>query len=158
VHCLRSALDHLCGLVEKVSTRTGFPVYHGRGDFAERVTLLAKNNRPGALTGLDLNGRPFAYIEHTQPYNGTARSRKPPPWLLNELWNADKHRAILAMASSHAHGATLSVSGDGIEFVGKAAYFYDKPLETAQRSSGGSSNRSRKASRRCKPKAGAQRP
>jgi hypothetical protein len=31
---------------------------------------------------------------------------------LNELWDADKHRVILAMASSHAHGATLSVSGD----------------------------------------------
>lgn len=130
VHCLRSGLDYLaCGVVGKVSRRSAFPIFHDRADFAERVTLPAKNNRPGPLTGLDLNGRVFAYIEHAQPYNGPHGVKNHPLWLLDELWNADKHRAILTMASSHAHGASLSVSGEGIEFIGKAAYFYDKPLE-----------------------------
>jgi len=130
VHCLRSALDYLvCGLAEKVTRRSAFPIFHNRGDFAERVTLPAKNNRPGPLTGLDLNGRVFAYVEHAQPYNGPHGVKHHPLWLLDELWNADKHRAILTMASSHAYGATLSVQGEGIEFIGQAAYFYDKPLE-----------------------------
>jgi hypothetical protein len=129
VHCLRSALDHLArGLVPCPSLRTAYPIYSTPEEFAANVRP-AKKKRRGRLYGLDSTSAVFAYIEETQPYKGDHGIGSHPIWLLCQLSDQDKHRAILTLATSHGQSADLRVGGEGIEFVGKAAYSYDRPLE-----------------------------
>ncbi len=133
VHCLRSALDHLvCGMVEKPTKRTAFPLYSDRDDFFCRVELPARRKERGPLTGLGTGGILFAMVEQVQPYNGPHRLRDHPLYLPADLSNTDKHRAILARAAAHKRLTEVnmpSFTGRDIEYVGKAEYIVGKPLE-----------------------------
>jgi hypothetical protein len=70
----------------------------------------------------------FAYVEKSQPYNGPHGVEHHPLWLLAQLSNADKHRAILMRACSHTRSPDLRAGGPGIEFLGKAEFICDQPL------------------------------
>jgi len=119
-------------MVKKPSKRTAFPIYSQRDDFFCGVELPARRKQRGALTGLDADGVLFAMVEKLQPYNGPHRLRDHPLYLLGDLSNADKHRAILASAAGHqplTEVNTPSFTGRDIEYVGKAEYIIGKPLE-----------------------------
>jgi hypothetical protein len=128
IHNLRSTLEYgICALVPAITTSTQFPICKASSGFQSIVTA-AKRNRPGALTGLNPTGKLFAYVEKAQPYNGAHGIDSHPLWLLAQLSNADKHRAILTTAGSHTPSTDLRIGGDDIEFIGKAELIYDQPL------------------------------
>jgi hypothetical protein len=132
---LRAALDHLAnGLVAKPTRRTQFPIVSDPDDFMCQVTLPARRNQRGPLTGLDPDGGIFAQIERLQPYHHSDEGPGSHPLLaLVQLSNTDKHRTILTAASGHridpsgAH-PDISFEGSDIEFTGEAVYTYDKVL------------------------------
>ena len=127
---LRSALDYLiCGFVPKITRRTCFPIYGDPDEFLCRVILPARRKERGPLSGLDPSGELFASVERYQPYNGPRGIDHHPLWLLAELSNADKHRSILTLASAHNQSRDLNVQWEGLAFVGKAKFVYDRPLE-----------------------------
>jgi hypothetical protein len=131
IHCLRSALDHLiCGAVPTIAKRTSFPIHRDKKLYFSEVIAPAWKGDSGPLTGLDPEGTLFAYIQASQPYKGTHGHTAHPLWILGELSNADKHRAILTRASAHKklERPELSFQGPDIEYVGSAAFIYDEPL------------------------------
>lgn len=131
IHCLRSVLDHLvCSHVPHVTRRTAFPVYSDKARFFSRVLSPAWKGEDGPLTGLDPEGALFALIHAAQPYKGAHGHAAHPLWILGELSNADKHRAILTRTGSHQKMDTpeLVFQGTDIEYLGKAALVYDQPL------------------------------
>lgn len=129
VHALRSTLDHLvCGLVRRPTNRTAFPIFIDPDEFLCSVVLPAKRKRLGPLTGIDPMSPLFAFIESAQPYKGGDELASNALYILRELSNTDKHRAILAQVAAHTVSADLRVIGDGLIFIGKAEYTYDKPL------------------------------
>lgn len=94
VHNLRSALDHLIWQLvivrgnEPIEKQTGFPITIDKGSF--------KNDRRDGGTWKLQGVAPsdVATIELLQPHYGRTRdeARREPLFLLNKLWNADKHR------------------------------------------------------------------
>jgi hypothetical protein len=131
IHCLRSVLDHLvCAHVPGITRRTAFPLYTSEARYLREVVARAGKGKAGPLTGLDPDSALFAYIESAQPYRGPDGHKKHALWLLGELSNADKHRAILARAAAHQkmEEPSLSFTGTDIEYLGKAEVIYDKPL------------------------------
>jgi hypothetical protein len=133
IHCLRSALEHLVGSeVPNPSTKTSFPLEAKKMDFFTKVMTPAWSGKAnGPLTGLDPEGDLFALIQASQPYRGQHGHAHHPLWLLGDLSNADKHRAIFATAASHRQLETSSVAfgGTDIEYIGQAEFRYDKPLK-----------------------------
>jgi hypothetical protein len=132
IHCLRCVLDHLvCANVPHITRRTAFPLYNSGGAFFSKVVTPARENKPGPLTGLDPEGAVFALVERAQPYKGAHGYAEHPLWVLGELSNADKHRAILARAATHRKldEPTLRFAGTDIEYLGRAELIYDQPLE-----------------------------
>lgn len=134
---LRAALDHLAsGLVTRPTRKTQFPIFGKQSKFNEQVLAPAQQGRDGYLTGLDLESEAFKRIVSYQPFN---RSRHQadlgnhPLYQLAELSNEDKHRTILTRAACHradpkATAPDIHFEGINIEYVGQAAYVYDKPL------------------------------
>ncbi len=103
VHNMRSALDHLIWqLVLAEGGKPGrwnyFPIFRNRDDFVNKVRFPKNPKRnPGVLHGLDPNGRPWAIIEESQPYNGGKLGRTPdahPLFIVATLDNTDKHRTL----------------------------------------------------------------
>jgi hypothetical protein len=132
IHCLRCALEHLVGAeVPYNSRKTAFPLAAKKMDFFSDVLAPAWKSDQGPLTGLDPEGPLFAYIQSAQPYRGEHGYANHPLWLLGDLSNADKHRAIFATAASHREldEPTLAFDGTDIEYVGQAAFHYGKPLK-----------------------------
>lgn len=104
VHNLRSALDHLAWAVACPESRRraagaiGFPVLFDHPD----ESTYARDQLRGKLGHL----RPefHAVIEAVQPFN--TRDLHHPLWLLNQMWNVDKHRTV------HVSGFMFS---DGVD-------------------------------------------
>jgi hypothetical protein len=64
---------------------------------------VERRNRPwqfwrkegaGPLAGIPRDSEAWALIHGSQPYIRSDKARNDPLWSLNELWNADKHRAL----------------------------------------------------------------
>lgn len=141
VQNLRAALDHLANaLVAQPTRQTQFPIYAEEDDFNERVMGPAQRGRNGPLTGLDVNDDAFKRIVGYQPFNLLTEQgnlRNHPLHQLAELSNMDKHRTILTRAACHRTGPDeaapeIAFAGINIEFVGPAAYVYDKPLDDGE--------------------------
>lgn len=132
IHCLRCVLDHLICLhvpTAQITRRTAFPIFDDPADFKAQVTRPARRGKRGYLTGLtDPNGTIVSYIEHVQPFNGQQGIDFHPLGILSKLSNADKHRTILTSATSHSESPDLHAVGQDVEFIGKAEFFYDRPL------------------------------
>jgi hypothetical protein len=131
IHCLRSVLDHLvCAHVPNITKRTAFPLYKDKAKFFSGVISPAWKGGESPLTGLDPEGALFALIQSVQPYKGTHGYAHHPLWLLGELSNADKHRAILARAAAHRQmeAGSLRFGGTDIAYIGSAELIYDQPL------------------------------
>ncbi|HUA75360.1 MAG TPA: hypothetical protein VL988_11430 [Solirubrobacteraceae bacterium] len=132
IHCLRCALEHLVGAEVPHNTRkTAFPLCKTKTEFFTDVMTPAWKSSQGPLTGLDPEGQLFAYIQSVQPYRGQHGHTHHPLWLLGDLSNADKHRAIFATATSHRQfqEPSLAFEGTDIEYTGQAELRYDKPLK-----------------------------
>jgi hypothetical protein len=132
IHCLRSVLDHLvCSHVPKITRRTAFPLYSYKTDFFNKVIVPAWKGDQGALTGIDPESALFALIHAAQPYKGQHGVAHHPLWILGELSNADKHRAILTSAASHRRmdKPALRFVGTDIQYLGQAELIYDRPLK-----------------------------
>lgn len=132
IHCLRCALEHLVGAeVPYNSRKTAFPLCKDKMEFFTDVMTPAWKSTQGPLTGLDPEGPLFAFIQSVQPYRGQHGHANHPLWLLGELSNADKHRAIYRTAAAHRQldESSLSFDGTDIEYVGQAEVHYDKPLK-----------------------------
>jgi hypothetical protein len=92
VHNLRSALDHLAWETARPGSRHSsahdieFPIFFGHPDdnpkVRQRLDRKLNHIRPEF----------HAVIERVQPYE--ARNLHHPLWLLNRLWNVDKHRTL----------------------------------------------------------------
>lgn len=95
VHLVRSSLDHLaCYLVEscdgQVTRSTAWPVLASRESWTEKVD----QESGGPLSGASSTAR--AFVEGRQPYNRPGDVKDDPLFVLNELWNIDKHRLLNA--------------------------------------------------------------
>ncbi len=103
IQCLRSTLDYLvCAVVPKVTRRTAFPIFDNSDDYFCGVVLPARRKRQGPLTGLEVEGDLFAAIQQLQPHEGPHGHEAHFLFVLRELSNVDKHRAILARAAAHS--------------------------------------------------------
>jgi hypothetical protein len=132
IHCLRCVLDHLvCAHVPHVTTSTAFPLYKEGKAFFAKVITPAWKGQPGPLTGLDPEGSIFDLIQRVQPYQGKYGYAEHPLWVLGQLSNADKHRAILARAAAHRklEDPSLQFGGPDVEYLGKGELIYDRPLK-----------------------------
>jgi hypothetical protein len=130
IQCLRSALDYLvCAVVPKVTKRTAFPIYENPDDYFCSVVVPARRKRQGPLTGLDVEGDLFTAIQQLQPHEGPHGHEAHFLFLLRELSNMDKHRAILARAA--AHSAVTEPIGMVVHDVrlGHAQYELGQPLK-----------------------------
>jgi hypothetical protein len=130
IQCLRSTLDYLvCAVVPKVTRRTAFPIFEDADDYFCGVVLPARRKQRGPLTGLDVEGDLFAAIQQLQPHEGPHGHEAHFLFLLRELSNMDKHRAILARAA--AHSAVTEPIGMFAHDVrlGEAHYELGQPLK-----------------------------
>jgi hypothetical protein len=130
IQCLRSTLDYLvCAVVPKVTKRTAFPIYTDSDDYLCGVVIPARHKRQGALTGLDVESDLFAAIQQLQPYEGPYGHEAHFLFLLRELSNMDKHRAILARAAAHmAVTEPIGMHAHHVD-LGHAQYELGKPLK-----------------------------
>jgi hypothetical protein len=88
----RSVLDHIyTALVDAAgrnSSRAYFPIYKTPGEFQKSAVPLFKQHRIPPIQR--------TLIETLQPYHGTTRpATDHPAWVLRELANIDKHRALV---------------------------------------------------------------
>lgn len=128
---LRSTLDHLAyQLTPKdlgIDPRTiSFPIYDSREEFA----AIRKDGEPAPRSGLfKIRGLPAGaqeVVERLQPYHGGS-PRDQPLWLLNELCNIDKHRAV--------HVAVTNVKSGMLRIrYPPGSFFSDTPMKAATRS------------------------
>lgn len=92
ISCLRSSLDHI---VWQIAARTGiakapfrtskFPIF-GENSLDSQIAIAkATFGLPDEVTAL---------IKSFQPYHAGDRYKVHPLWVLNHLWNVDKHRHI----------------------------------------------------------------
>ena len=88
IHDLRSALDQMIfGLAAAKKGRnetTAFPICESVTEYANKLPTYLAGVARSALT----------IIESLQPYHAGDRMADTPLWILNELWNRDKHREI----------------------------------------------------------------
>jgi hypothetical protein len=95
----RSALEHAVWQIVPAPKegRTGFPVFR----FKTRSDTVRREDRYYDRDGLrmiqDINASAGAIIEAAQPFGPDYNSK--PLYLLNELWNTDKHRFLNFCAS-----------------------------------------------------------
>jgi hypothetical protein len=121
VHDVRSALDHLVwGFAKDRSERTGFPIFDTKKDWTIKAPAMYWSVPTGFARLLD----------HVQPYHrgDVNEARKHPLWILNALWNLDKHRTIPATALIADTGEAEIIRHEGIartpsiHFIGGARY------------------------------------
>lgn len=98
LHDLRSSLDHLAWqlVLEAKGTptdKTRFPVR----DTDPGTNKKGEPRTPGVSGGV--SSRALALIREAQPYQFGARHAEHPLWLLQQLWNIDKHRYVIAKGS-----------------------------------------------------------
>jgi len=103
VHQMRSALDHLVArTIEhqggQVTTASGFPVIHTQRQWETRVAQRGKwwqlwRKEGGPLKGIDPASHAWALIQDAQPYHRGKQAGSHPLYVLNDLWNRDKHRS-----------------------------------------------------------------
>lgn len=97
VHNLRSSLDHLA--VQLLLSQGGVPKV-GRGGTAFPIYRTAEGSkgrtRPAHISGLTgtVSGSVHAVVQGVQPYNRVDDPNGHPLWILSELDNTDKHRAL----------------------------------------------------------------
>ncbi len=97
IHHLRSSLEHLVWQLIIVGGSTpkegkaGFPVCHDQGKYQKTSPGGGQPKIQGIPNGAD------AIIERLQPYR-QSDYRSDPLWVLNELWNIDKHRRLNVVA------------------------------------------------------------
>lgn len=89
VSCLRSALDHLAwqlgDIASKESKRLAFPIF-GENSVSVQESIARQT--------YGIAEPAICLIKKLQPYNSGNAHRDQPLWILNELWNIDKHRHI----------------------------------------------------------------
>ncbi len=95
LHDLRSALDHLAWQLVlkaggKPTDKTGFPIK----DTDPGTDKKGRPRTPGVSGGVSAPARTL--IRVAQPYQLGARYIEHPLWLLQQLWNIDKHRYVIA--------------------------------------------------------------
>ena len=118
VHQLRSALDHLANHLVVVAgntptRRTTFPV------------LLQRSTKPFAVEG-GVGSIALAAIEQLQPYHRQSGADEHPLAILQELWNADKHRRLSLTAAMLADSQIFVADPEGQYLVG--GQFQSGPL------------------------------
>jgi hypothetical protein len=97
VHQMRSSLDHAAWQIAKppIERTTAFPICIERS--GTRNSFYGSGNDAGIgvryLKNVSLPG--FEHLESIQPYNRL--KERDELWLLNELWNKDKHRALIVL-------------------------------------------------------------
>jgi hypothetical protein len=95
LHNLRSSLDHL--VWQLVEQNGGKPT----GDTSFPILKVAPTpnrkgeKRPPYIAG-GVSSEALAVIDWAQPYQWEERYTEHPLWLLNQLWNIDKHRHVIA--------------------------------------------------------------
>jgi hypothetical protein len=95
VNCLRSALDQLTWQLallttKKPSSEIQFPIIEKDSPDAQaRIARITFGIPDEAIT----------VMKSLQPYKGGNAYRSNPLWILNKLWNIDKHRAIISHSS-----------------------------------------------------------
>lgn len=97
IHNFRSALDHLVArLVEAyggtVGTHHSFPICTAQTDFINGVSSRGK--QIGKLEGIPRGGKVWTLIEDAQPYKCGSAATDHPFYVINSLWNEDKHRTL----------------------------------------------------------------
>jgi hypothetical protein len=97
IHQVRSSLDHAVWQIAKpaIEKKTAFPIcLHESGSGS---TFYGSSKEPGVgLRCLKNVSQPaFEYIESIQPYKRLGEQDE--LWLLDELWNKDKHRALIVL-------------------------------------------------------------
>jgi len=137
-HNLRSALDHLaCQLAAlrwpndpTVFEKASFPIRL----YGPRSTVRPTRRRPawndkGRVSGLFCQ-RHLTMLKNLQPYLRKNGNRLSPLWLLHELNNADKHRAI-QVARKTAGGMSLIITGDmrGFDITDPKSTYRRVPLK-----------------------------
>lgn len=105
LHDLRSALEHLAWELVEVSggeptENTSFPVLKTRPE----PNRKGVHPKPGLAGGVSEAGA--AVIDAAQPYQWGARYAEHPVWVLDKLWNIDKHRHI-ALSGLRADGFVI---------------------------------------------------
>jgi hypothetical protein len=93
VHQSRASLDNLVELLNirecgKPTPGTQFPIYHERDQYLHGHGI----RRPGVERMGSVGADAAQLIESLQPYHWGNAYRNHPLWILNALWNADKHR------------------------------------------------------------------
>lgn len=107
VHNLRSALDHLAWMLATERARREkprqieFPITLGDPATGGRFTEKLNHLRSGT----------HAIIDRVQPYK-TFEGPQHPLWLLQALWNTDKHRALHTTGFAYVLAEDLSESSD----------------------------------------------
>jgi hypothetical protein len=99
LHNARSSLDHLAWQLvlkaggAKPNGNTHFPIK----DTDPGTDKKGKRRSPGIPGGISAPARTL--VGSAQPYLWGARYAEHPLWLLNRLWNIDKHRHVIAKGS-----------------------------------------------------------
>jgi hypothetical protein len=97
IHQVRSSLDHAVWQIAQppIERVTAFPIC--ADESGHRSSFYGSSKQPGV--GLrylkNVAGPAFEYIEAIQPYNRLGERDE--LWHLNELWNKDKHRALIVL-------------------------------------------------------------
>ena len=97
VHQVRSALDHAVWQIARppIEKRTGFPICLNESGGGSSFYGSSKERGLGVRCLQNVSLPAFEYIESIQPYNRLGE--RDPLWLLDELWNKDKHRALIVL-------------------------------------------------------------
>lgn len=121
VHNIRSALDQAiyaltCDFSKGPLPKTEFPVFGNPIDFKK----LTKKLDPAPQSGLfDIRGIDPTLqdlIESFQPYHRVPDKERHHLFVLQELWNEDKHRIIPTVGGVHSIEG-LSIGGPGITYI-----------------------------------------
>lgn len=96
VHNLRSALDHLAWQLARTTTETPYD----RTFFPILKKDTAQSRRTFASALRDVPPEAQRIIAGFQPYQAGDEAENHPLWILQSLWNIDKHRAISPLAAT----------------------------------------------------------
>jgi hypothetical protein len=129
VHDLRSALDHLVWQLTIANghvpppfplgtgdqwRRTGFPITDSSSGFGalDRRGGITSKPRSGGINGLwGVRDRLRTEIQRLQPWCCRKHPERTDLWKLQELWNIDKHRTVVAVGSVGRFIETLPPQG-----------------------------------------------
>jgi len=97
IHQMRSSLDHAVWQIAKppVEKVTAFPICADESGHPTSFYGSSKERGVGVRYLRNVARPAFEYIESIQPYNRLGPRDE--LWLLNELWNKDKHRALIVV-------------------------------------------------------------